>query len=225
MRVIIGYSTCPLTRAAFERQGHDVWTCDLRGDPHPKHIQDDIWQHADGEWDFGVFHPMCTYMTVSAAWAYADPDFERYPGDGYHQRPKGGTLTGGARRLARLAAVANFKRLDALPYPHAIENPGRSFLSTMYRKPDFTVQPFQFGDDASKLTGFWVSPGVPVLTPTALIQPRIVGGKPRWANQTDSGQNRLSPSKERWIERSKTYSGIANAMGDQWGKWIRGARK
>ena len=44
--------------------------------------------------------------------------------------------------------------------------------------------------------------------------------RPRWANQTDSGQNRLSPSENRWLERSQTYPGIAAAMGDQWGRWL-----
>jgi len=42
--------------------------------------------------------------------------------------------------------------------------------------------------------------------------------KPRWANQTDSGQNRLSPSEKRWKARSRTYPGIAKAMAQQWGK-------
>lgn len=46
------------------------------------------------------------------------------------------------------------------------------------------------------------------------------GGIERWANQTDSGQNCLSPSSDRWIERSRTYSGIAKAMAQQWGDWL-----
>ena len=49
----------------------------------------------------------------------------------------------------------------------------------------------------------------------------MVEGKKRWANQTDTGQTRLSPSADRWLERSKTYPGIAAAMGDQWGKWLK----
>jgi hypothetical protein len=53
--------------------------------------------------------------------------------------------------------------------------------------------------------------------PTNYIEPRIVNGKNRWANQTDSGQNRLGPSETRAKERSKTYQGIADAMAEQWG--------
>ena len=218
-RVLIGYSACPLTRAAFEAHGHDVWTCDLlpARDNSPKHLQGDIWQVALGQrWDFAVLHPMCTYLTVSAAWAYGDGP--------YHQDVKPGTLVGAARRAARDEALENFRRLLELPFPVAIENPGSSFVSKAIRPPSQIVQPYQFGDDASKATGFWLTNGVPPLQPTEHVAPRMVEGRPRWANQTDSGQNRLSPSASRWLERSATYPGIAAAMGDQWGKWLKGGR-
>ena len=48
----------------------------------------------------------------------------------------------------------------------------------------------------------------------------MVNGVERWSNQTDSGQNRLVPGENRWLERSETYPGIAWAMGDQWGSII-----
>ena len=226
-RVLIGYSACPLTRAAFEAHGHDVWTCDLlpARDNSPKHLQGDIWEVAlNQRWDFAVLHPMCTYLTCSAAWAFNDPDYAKYPGVGYHQRVKPGTLTGEARRDARRDALENFRRLLDLPFPVAIENPGTSFVSKAIRPPSQIVQPYEFGDDASKATGFWLTKGVPLLKPTEQVAPRMVDGRPRWANQTDSGQNRLSPGENRWIERSQTYPGIAAAMGDQWGRWLRGGR-
>lgn len=214
-RVLIGYSACPLTREAFEAQGHSVWTCDLlpARDNSVKHLQGDIWQvalHLD--WEFAVLHPMCTYLTCSAAWAFGDGP--------YHQKVKPGTLVGAARRAARDEALENFRRLLALPFPVAIENPGTSFVSKAIRKPSQIVQPYQFGDDASKATGFWLSEGVPLLEPTEYAEPRMVDGRPRWANQTDSGQNRLSPGENRWLERSATYPGIAAAMGAQWGAWL-----
>lgn len=236
-RVLIGYSACPLTRAAFEAHGHDVWTCDLlpARDNSPKHLQGDIWQVAlYQKWDFAVLHPMCTYLTCSAAWAFNDPDYAKYPGVGYHQRIKPGTLVGEARREARRESLENFRRLLALPFPVAIENPGTSFVSKAIRPPSQIVQPFQFGDDASKATGFWLSEGVPLLRETRYVAPRMVCdcgaeegiARPRWANQTDSGQNRLSPGENRWLERSQTYPGIAAAMGAQWGAWLnqRGIR-
>jgi hypothetical protein len=219
-RVLIGYSACPLTRAAFEAHGHDVWTCDLlpARDDSPKHLQGDIWQVAlTQQWDFAVLHPMCTYLTCSAAWAFGDGP--------YHQKVKPGTLVGAARRAARDEALENFRRLLALPFPVAIENPGTSFVSSAIRKPSQIVQPYQFGDDASKATGFWLSEGVPLLEPTQWVLPRYVNGRPRWPNQTDNGQNRLSPSADRWLRRSETYPGIAAAMGHQWGRWLTNRQK
>lgn len=230
-RILIGYSACPLTREAFERKGHDVWTCDLlpARDNSPKHFQCDVWDVAGQSWAMGIFHPMCTYLTVSAAWAFRDGP--------YHQKVKEGTLVGAARREAREEALENFRKLLALPYPKAIENPAPSFLSKGVRPPDQTVQPYEFGDDASKRTGLWLD-RLPPLIGTGRVQGRKVCDtckashaleykcgpacagtfKERWANQTDSGQNRLSPGEDRWLERSKTYPGIAAAMGEQWGR-------
>ncbi len=151
---------------------------------------------------------MCTYLTVSAAWAFGDGP--------YHQKVKAGTLVGEARREARREALANFRRLLELPYPKAIENPAPSFVSKAIRPPDQTIQPYEFGDDASKRTGLWLD-RLPKLSPTKRVPGRIINGVERWANQTDSGQNRLSPGEGRWLERSKTYPGIAAAMGEQWG--------
>jgi hypothetical protein len=148
--------------------------------------------------------------------AFADPDFDRFPGVGYHQKVQPGTLTGAARREARDEAIDNFKQLLDLPYPKAIENPAPSFISAAIRPPDQTVQPNQFGDDASKRTGLWLDRLAP-LRPTKRVRGRLVNGVERWANQTDSGQNRVSPGENRWLERSATYPGIAAAMGDQWG--------
>jgi hypothetical protein len=107
--------------------------------------------------------------------------------------------------------------MDA-PVPRiCIENPV-SVISTRIRKPDQTVQPYQFGHDASKRTCLWLKGLAPlVLNPADYVQPRMVAGRPRWANQTDSGQNKLGPSADRWQVRSKTYTGIAQAMAEQWG--------
>lgn len=214
--VLIGYSTCQHTRRAFEDAGCIVTTCDLRPAPG-RHWQEDIWGGVLelGPWDLAVLHPMCTYLTVSAAWAFGDGP--------YHQKVKPGTLVGAARRKARDEALANFQRLLDLPFPVAIENPATSFVNKAIRPPTQVVQPYQFGDDASKATGLWLTGGLPPLVPDPArrVPGRIVGGRERWANQTDSGQNRLSPSDDRWLQRSATYPGIARAMGTQWGAWLQ----
>jgi hypothetical protein len=96
----------------------------------------------------------------------------------------------------------------------AIENPV-SIISSRIRKPDQIIQPYEFGHDASKKTCLWLK-NLPLLRGTEFVPPRMVSGKQRWANQTDSGQNKLPPSKDRWKLRSKTYQGIADAMAAQW---------
>lgn len=166
---------------------------------------------------------MCTWLTVSAAWAFNDPDFKSYPGVGYHQKVKPGTLTGQARRDARAVALDNFRWLLALPYPKLIENPGASFVAKAIRRPSQIVQPYEFGDDASKATGFWIDRLPLIVTdPVKRVPGRVVNGKERWSNQTDSGQNRLSPGDNRWLERSATYPGIADALGTQIGAYLCG---
>ena len=168
-----------------------------------------LGRHEDHpRWDLMIAHPDCTYLTNSAAWAFSDGP--------YHQRVRPGTLVGAARRDAREAALAFVRQLlDAPIGMICIENPAGS-IGSMIRPASQFIQPHQFGEDASKKTGLWTI-GLPRLKQTKLIPPRIINGRPRWANQTDSGQNKLTPGDSRWIERARTYQGIADAMADQWG--------
>jgi hypothetical protein len=222
MRVLVGCECSGRVRDAFAALGHDAWSCDLLPSVNGgKHLQCDVLSVLGDGWDLAVFHPTCTYLTCSAEWAYKDPDFDRYPGVGYHQRVKPGTLVGQARRDARQQAVQFVARLAGCGIPRiAIENP-IGVLARKLRPADQVIQPYQFGEDASKATGLWLQ-GLPTLRPTERVPGRFVtyNGKQveRWSNQTDSGQNRLTPSAERWAVRSVTYPGIAKAMASQWGK-------
>jgi len=210
MRVLIGCERFGILREAFRARGHDAYSCDLvaAADGSPFHYCRDVREVLTLGWDMAIFHPDCTFLTCSAEWAYGDGP--------YHQRVKPETLVGAARRHARQKAVAFVKELRSAPIPRiAIENP-RGHLSAAIGKPQQTVQPFQFGDDASKATCLWLT-NLPVLVPTKPVAPRLVDGRPRWANQTDAGQNRLSPSPERAMLRAATYPGIARAMAEQWG--------
>ena len=168
-----------------------------------------LGRHEDHpHWDLMIAHPPCTYLTNSAEWAFGDGP--------YHQRVKPGTLVGAARREARQEAVEFVRLLLNAPIERiALENPV-GCISRHIRKPSQTIQPWQFGDDASKITCLWLK-GLTLLVPTTAIEPRIVNGRPRWGNQTDGGQNKLTPSDDRWKLRSKTYQGVADAMADQWG--------
>lgn len=220
LRVICGCEASGVVREAFRELGHDAWSCDIRPaeDESPYHLQCDVLTVMNDGFDLGVFHPDCTYLTNSAEWAYKDADFERYPGVGYHQWVKPGTLTGVARRAARDAAVAFVKAIWGADIPGlVIENPA-GCLTTRFMPPSQYIHPYQFNDDASKKTGLWIR-GLPLLVPTTRYPGRLVewpvgSGKivERWGNQTDGGQNKLTPSDDRWVLRSRTYDGIAKAM-------------
>lgn len=171
-------------------------SCDLLPTEAPgPHYQGDVREVVSAGWDLMVAHPPCTYLSVS----------------GMHWTRRGlrdPQLTEDALDFVRLLMNAPIPRI-------AIENPV-SVISSRIRKPDQIVQPWMFGHDASKKTCLWLK-NLPPLRPTSIVEPRIVGGRKRWANQTDSGQNRLSPSADRWKIRSETYAGIAQAMAEQWG--------
>lgn len=208
MRVLVACEFSGTVRDAFAARGHDAWSCDLLDtEKSGQHFKCDVRDVLGLGWDLMIAHPPCTYLTCSAEWAYSDGP--------YHQKVKPGTLTGSRRRLARIEAVGFVSTLWESGIPKiAIENPV-GVLSRYFGKPQ-VIQPYQFGEDASKATCLWLKNLEPLIQ-TKYIPPRYVAGKARWSNQTDSGQNRLSPSADRWKERSRTYQGIADAMSQQWG--------
>ena len=197
MKVLIACESSGTVRDAFIRAGHDAMSCDmLPTEKTGPHYLGDVLDVLGDGWDLLIGHPPCTYLSVS----------------GMHWTTRGlrdPQLTEDALAFARLLMDAPIAQI-------AIENPV-SIISSRIRKPDQIIQPYHFGHDASKKTCLWLK-GLPPLRPTAFVEPRIVDGKPRWANQTDSGQNKLPPSADRWRMRSKTYQGIAEAMAEQWGK-------
>lgn len=196
MRVLVACESSGTVRDAFAARGHDAWSCDLLP-AEGQHLCGDVREFLHLGWDLLIAHPPCTYLSVS----------------GLHWTRRGlrdPQLTESALDLVRLLMDAPVPRI-------CIENPV-SVISTRIRKPDQTVQPYQFGHDASKRTCLWLKGLAPlVLNPADYVQPRMVNGRPRWANQTDSGQNKLGPAADRWQVRSKTYTGIAQAMAEQWG--------
>ena len=196
MRVLIACEYSGTVRDAFLRLGHDAMSCDLLPTEKPgPHYQGNVLNIISLGWDLMVAHPPCTYLSVS----------------GMHWTTRGlrdPQLTEDALDFVRQLLNAPIERI-------ALENPV-SIISTRIRPPDQIVQPYEYGHDASKKTCLWLK-NLPPLKPTDYIQPRIIEGKKRWSNQTNTGQNRLSPSPDRWKHRSATYSGIASAMAEQWG--------
>lgn len=200
MKVLIGFERSGIIRDAFIKRGHDAISCDLEPTKRPgPHLQCSIWEVLEEPeiYDLGIFHPVCTYLCSS----------------GLHWN--GRTPGRAAKTEAALEDV--LKLMKCKIKRKAIENP-RGCIGTRIRKANQWIQPYQFGHDASKNTGLWLN-NLPPLTikPELYIPPRIVDGKPRWANQTDSGQNKLTPSADRAEKRAETYQGWADAMAEDWG--------
>lgn len=209
MNILVACEFSGVVRDAFRARGHRAVSCDLLACDRPgPHLQCDVEEVLDLGWDMIIAHPPCTYLCSS----------------GLHWNARGRLVDGRPRSELTEEALAFFLRLWNAPIPRkAFENP-IGCLSTRWRKPTQIIQPHWFGEDASKATCLWLE-GLEPLRPTRMVPPRIVDGKKRWANQTDSGQNRLGPSEDRGLERSKTYQGIADAMAAQWSPNLKAAQQ
>lgn len=164
-----------------------------------RHRAGDIFGVEDIEsYDLVIAHPPCTHLAVSGArWLTRHWVVKKsHPDGGYWHDP--------TEKLRQQAEAVEFvKRLNDLPVRRiAIENP-ISRLSTLFRKPDQIIQPWQFGHGETKATCLWLK-NLPLLKPT-----QVVGGRePRvW----------MMSGKDRWKNRSRTYIGVAEAMAAQWG--------
>lgn len=211
MRILVACSYSAIERDAFRALGHDAWSADFEeceGDPQ-FHYRGDVFDIIDDGWDMMIGHPPCTYLTVS----------------GLHWNSRGVMVDGVPRAQKTEEGLEFVRRLMDAPIGRiCIENP-ISCISSRIRKPDQIVQPYEFWEDASKRTCYWLK-NLPVLTkdPAKRFAGRMVewpkgSGKfvERWSNQTDSGQNRLGPSPLRWKERSRCFQGIVDAMAAEWG--------
>lgn len=222
MKVLVACEFSGVVRRAFQAAGHDAWSCDLQAsdDASIYHIIGDARDVVREGWDLLIAHPPCTRLTNSGVRWLAERDLW-------------GELEEGAALFRDMldAPVARIAVENPIPHGHAMARIGRKY--------DQIIQPWMFGHDASKATCLWLK-GLPVLRPTKFAEPRWIccgievsreAGKygcpncngdngparPRWSNQTNSGQNRLSPGRDRANQRSKTYEGIAAAMAHQWG--------
>lgn len=183
VRVLIACEYSGAVRDAFIGGGHEAMSCDLLPTDVPgPHFQGDVRDVLDYPWDMMIAHPPCTHLSVSGA-----RHFEAKRKDGRQQ-----------------SAASFFMMLARAPIPRiAIENPV-CVMSSIWRKPDQTIQPWQFGHGETKATCLWLK-NLPLLRPTHVVD----GREPR--------VHRMPPSADRWKLRSATYPGIAQAMADQWG--------
>ena len=181
MKVAVICEYSGVVRDAFRSAGHDAFSVDLLPTETPgPHIQSDARDVDYSGIDLVIAHPPCTHLAVSGARWFKD-------------------------KLPEQAEALDFVRwIFALPVPMlALENPV-SIISTRIRKPDQTIQPWQFGHGEVKRTCLWLR-GLPKLQPTQIVDGR------------DERIWRMAPSPNRAKERSRTYQGIADAMAAQWG--------
>lgn len=237
MKVILGCEKSGVIRRAFRDAGHWCLSIDTEAAWDPEYAARQQAERMGGHWqgdlfdvlqiladegtfpDIVIVHPECRFISSS----------------GMHRTVRGlrdPALTDEALRFVERCWRIDCPRL-CLENPRGVINTRLPFMP----RPQW-IQPHLFGDDASKTTGLWLR-GLPPLVPTGRVPPRLVcsscgmgyefdllacpacgsrRARPRHSNQTDSGQNRLSPGPRRSALRAQTYPGVALAMAAQWGR-------
>lgn len=221
MRVLIACEESQEVCKAFRARGHEAYSCDIQecSGGHPEwHIQGDCLPLLDGyrlfwtmdgaehddvlndPWDLIIAHPPCTDLAVSGA-----RHFARKRADGSQQRS--------------IDFFMKFTDIDCERV--AIENPV-CIMSTLYRKPDQIVQPYWFGHPYRKTTCLWLK-GLRPLEATQMVDPGDFdqyGFSKNFATRyaVDEKGKIISWNDPRTAKaRSKTPSGLAKAMAEQWG--------
>lgn len=231
MNVLIACEESQTVCKAFRNLGIEAYSCDIlpSSGGYPEwHFNCDVFEiidnkggilengnkhFIDGEWDLMIAHPPCTYLAVSGARWFYHPEDKGLPIDKRRPHPRFPD-----RVKHRDAALEFFIKLCEAPIERiAVENPV-GVVNTKYRKPDQTVQPWMFGDEASKKTCLWLK-NLPNLEPTNIVGEgeRVVlsSGRtlPKW--YSDSFHTSI-PTELRRTLRSKTFQGFADAMALQW---------
>jgi hypothetical protein len=215
LNVLVACEYSGTVRDAFIKLGHKAISCDLLDTDVPgPHYKGSVFDIINDGWDMMIAHPPCTYIASSGSrWFYHPDDKylnvkDRRPHPRYPNREKD-----------REDAIDFFLKLYNSNIPMiAIENP-IGVMSTVFRKPDQIIQPYQYGDTATKTTCLWLK-NLPQLKPTNVVDrgERVYfdSGKshPKWyadALKLDK--------QERMKARSKTFSGIANAIAKQYSEY------
>lgn len=187
MRVLVACEYSGRVREAFRALGHDAWSCDLL----PAEDGSEFHKQEDAlvAMFYGHWDMLIAHPPCTHLSVSGAAHFEEKRADGRQQD-----------------AIAFFMALAVTRSEHiprvAIENPV-CIMSSVWREPDQIIQPWQFGHGETKATCLWLK-GLPPLLPTKIVE----GREPR--------VHRMSPSPDRWKERSRTYQGIADAMAHQW---------
>lgn len=198
MKILIACEESQAVCMAFRRKGHEAYSCDIVdcSGGHPEwHLKQDVTGLLVEYWDMVIAFPPCTHLAVSGA-----RHFERKRKEGIQQPA-----------IDFFMLFANCKANKC-----CIENPV-GIMSTLFRPPDQIINPWQFGHSVNKKTCLWLK-GLPLLATTDIVptdEQIIINGTKRmskWYYDTS-----LLPHKDRAKARSKTFTGIAKAMAEQWG--------
>ena len=221
MKVLVACEESQAVCIAFRELGHEAYSCDIIpcSGGHPEwHIHGDVLpllngrcsfetsdgaEHSiEGKWDMIIAFPPCTYLTVTGNRWF---NVERY-GEKAIQRQKD--------RKEAVKFFMAFANADCEKI--AIENP-IGHMSSAWRKPDQIIHPYMFGDPARKATCLWLK-GLKPLEHTNIVEPVIIKYKNGKGTDNPWHMETMSlPPDERAKARSKTFSGVAKAMAEQWG--------
>ena len=202
LNILIGCESSGVVREAFRALGHNATSCDLLpcDDGSTDHIQGDVMDaiRSRPRWDLIILHPPCTAICASG---------NRHYGYGMAKYDQ---------RIAAIKWTLELYKLAKNRSEHvAMENPVGS-LSTMGGiKASCYVQPYEHGHPESKKTGFWLH-NLPNIQPTNNVKAEFDRLPKHLAHRIHF----MGPSPDRWKQRSKTFSGLAQAMAQQWSTFI-----
>jgi hypothetical protein len=197
LKVLVACEFSGTVRNAFIARGHDAWSCDLlpAEDGSNRHITGDARDHLDDGWDLlMVAHPPCTRLCNSGVRWLSSPPPGRTLADMWAELDEGAALFSAFWN----APIERICVENPVMHRHAKER------IVGYQAPAQSVQPWQFGHGEVKRTCFWLK-NLPPLVPTHVVEGRT------------ARVHLAPPSPYRWKERSRFFSGIAEAMADQWG--------
>lgn len=220
MRILVACEESQTITKEFRKLGHEAYSCDLLpcSGGHPEwHYQCDVFNIINDGWDMMIAHPPCTYLAGSSVQWLSHPEDKHLSFDERRVHPKYPN-----RRQDMIDSIEFVKRLYDAPIEHiAIENPV-GLLNSRWRKPDQIVQPYLFGDEATKTTCLWLK-NLPLLFPTQIVgkgeRTIFASGKshPKWYADALS---KAKTKQERQTLRSKTFHGMAKAIAEQWSKYV-----
>jgi hypothetical protein len=211
MKVLVACEESQEVCKAFRLRGFEAYSCDLQDQSggYPEwHIQGDALEEAySGKYNLMIAHPPCTYLSnAGARWMY----------------PTAGNISEVRYQMA-MEARDFFMKLKEAPIDYiALENPTPLKVVGLPLATQ-SIQPYEFGHPYSKRTLLWLK-NLPPLVPTEIVNeytpylPSNTGGKKK-------GQKSSRGIAKNAKESSKTFSGVAHAMAEQWGDYIKSGSK